>query len=118
MGSIQLIREQIDGTKFDVGIKGVLTSLIKQLEWEPLKQSAGVTWDPYPPEKLNPKDKLSQDYLWEVCGPLKQFLRFHADEGQALSKLFRPGDIVVGETGTSGQFRHPACEKAWLIGSV
>lgn len=63
----------------------MLDSLIKRLEQEPLNKSLAVTWEQYPQEPSDPKANLSQDYLWS-----------------ALAKLFRPGDVVIGETGTSG----------------
>ncbi|KAF5592828.1 pyruvate decarboxylase [Fusarium pseudocircinatum] len=43
-----------------------------------------VTWDPYPKFNFQAGDELKQDFLWG-----------------ALSSFFRPGDVIIGETGTS-----------------
>lgn len=70
MIDLQRFFTQVGGTKYDVGMKGVLASLLKQLEQKPLNKSLSVTWDPYPTERLDASAKLSQDYLWTVCLPI------------------------------------------------
>ncbi|KAF5558715.1 pyruvate decarboxylase [Fusarium phyllophilum] len=46
--------------------------------------SRHVTWNPYPKFNFQAGDELKQDFLWS-----------------ALSSFFRPGDVIIGETGTS-----------------
>lgn len=70
---------------YPVKMKYVLQALVKNLSQNPLsKPMEKVDWNPYPISSLSSSDALRQDFLWP-----------------ALSSFFRPGDIVIGETGTS-----------------
>ena len=73
----------------DVSSRQLLTQLLEKLDASKLKK-----YDPYPTlhkyQNLDPKDvpageDLAQDRLWRVLG-----------------SMIRPGDIVMGETGTPG----------------
>ncbi|KAF9774469.1 hypothetical protein IL306_007547 [Fusarium sp. DS 682] len=75
----------IGKTQYTVSMKRALQSLIDSLRSSPIsKASQQVTWDPYPKFSFQASDELKQDYLWG-----------------ALSSFFRPGDVIIGETGTS-----------------
>ncbi|KAK4502139.1 hypothetical protein PRZ48_005562 [Zasmidium cellare] len=72
-------------TKHEAGIKGVLSALNRRLgQNQSTIKAPKVDWNPYPTDQFEVKDELTQDYLWD-----------------ALRDLFRPGDVVVTETGTS-----------------
>ncbi|KAI7210258.1 pyruvate decarboxylase [Hortaea werneckii] len=81
---LQRFHTQVGGKKYNAGIKGVLKALIRELVANSVsKPPAKIDWDVYPvPARTS--NELNQDYLWS-----------------ALTKLFKTGDIVVGETGTS-----------------
>ncbi|KAF4338011.1 pyruvate decarboxylase [Fusarium beomiforme] len=75
----------IGKTQYAVSMKHILHSLVDSLRANPIsKASQQVTWDPYPKFSFQANDDLKQDYLWG-----------------ALSSFFRPGDVIIGETGTS-----------------
>ncbi|KAF2874581.1 thiamine diphosphate-binding protein [Massariosphaeria phaeospora] len=72
----------IDFQRFSVS---VLQSLNADLSQNKLIRAVQkVTWNPYPPGDFSPSEALKQDFLWPTLGD-----------------FFRPGDIVIGETGTS-----------------
>ncbi|KAI6866572.1 pyruvate decarboxylase [Hortaea werneckii] len=81
---LQRFHTQMGGKKYHAGIKGVMKALLHELKASKLSRPpANIDWDVYPvPARTS--NELNQDYLWS-----------------ALTKLFKPGDIVVGETGTS-----------------
>ncbi|KAK5756570.1 Pyruvate decarboxylase 1 [Elasticomyces elasticus] len=84
---LQRFFTKIGSKKYDVGMHGVLKSLLSKVEVDSSirAKSSKVEWDPYPlPEAAKEKKELKQDFLWS-----------------ALDKMFKPGDLVVGETGTS-----------------
>ncbi|KAI7283094.1 pyruvate decarboxylase [Hortaea werneckii] len=82
--ALQRFHTQAGGKKYNAGIKGVLKALIRELEANNASRPpTKISWDVYP-TPAQTSNELNQDYLWT-----------------ALTKLFKPGDIVVGETGTS-----------------
>ncbi|KAK5735678.1 hypothetical protein LTR17_008029 [Elasticomyces elasticus] len=84
---LQRFFTKIGSKKYDVGMHGVLKSLLSKVEVDSSirAKSSKVEWDPYPlPEAAREKKELKQDFLWS-----------------ALHKIIKPGDLVVGETGTS-----------------
>jgi len=82
----QRFHVKIGSQKYDVGMKGLLQALVQDLQESPLSRAAApkVSWNPYPLQDQKAEGKLTQDYLWT-----------------ALGSFFRPGDLVIGETGTS-----------------
>ncbi|KAF5668392.1 pyruvate decarboxylase [Fusarium heterosporum] len=82
---LQRFSVSIGKTQYNVSMKHVLRSLVESLRSNPIaKIEQRVTWDPYPKFSLQASDLLKQDFLWG-----------------ALSSFFRPGDVIIGETGTS-----------------
>ncbi|KAI7387565.1 pyruvate decarboxylase, partial [Hortaea werneckii] len=81
---LQRFHTEVGGKKYNVGIKGVLKALLHELEASNVSRPpTKIDWDAFPvPARTS--NELTQDYLWS-----------------ALTKLFKIGDIVVGETGTS-----------------
>jgi pyruvate decarboxylase len=74
----------IGGSKFHTSMNYTLAALVESLKKSPLSRSAAsVTWDPYP-SKPEANGALTQDFLWH-----------------ALGSFFQPGDLIIGETGTS-----------------
>ena len=88
-------------------MKYVLQALNKSIKDSPLARTntAKVTWDPYPlASSVEKGSSLSQDYLWGVCRlPVirLQFWTRVLTSCQALGRFIRPGDFLIGETGTS-----------------
>ncbi|RKL44334.1 putative pyruvate decarboxylase C13A11.06 [Fusarium proliferatum] len=75
----------IGKTQYPVSMKLVLQHLVDSLRSMPVSMASRcVTWDPYPKFNFQANDGLKQDFLWG-----------------ALSSFFRPGDVIIGETGTS-----------------
>ncbi|KAH4169209.1 pyruvate decarboxylase [Parastagonospora nodorum] len=76
----------IGEVKYPVTMTSTLQALVDSLKQDTLSISAAkITWDPIPRfGDRESSDDLVQDYLWH-----------------ALSSFFRPGDIIIGETGTS-----------------
>ncbi|CZR44631.1 putative PDC1-Pyruvate decarboxylase, isozyme 1 [Fusarium proliferatum ET1] len=75
----------IGKTQYPVSTKLVLQHLVDSLRSMPVSMASRcVTWDPYPKFNFQANDGLKQDFLWG-----------------ALSSFFRPGDVIIGETGTS-----------------
>ncbi|KAI1022369.1 hypothetical protein LB505_007299 [Fusarium chuoi] len=75
----------IGKTQYRVSMKSVLQHLVDSLRSKPVSMaSRQVTWGPYPKFNFQASDDLKQDSLWG-----------------ALSSFFRPGDVIIGETGTS-----------------
>ncbi|KAF4957014.1 hypothetical protein FGADI_3427 [Fusarium gaditjirri] len=75
----------IGKTRYPVSMKHVLKRLVDSLHSKPVSMaSRQVTWDPYPKFNFQASDGLKQDFLWAE-----------------LSSFFRPGDVIIGETGTS-----------------
>ncbi|KAF2263194.1 pyruvate decarboxylase [Lojkania enalia] len=71
--------------KYPVSMKFVLQGLNKDLQRSKLMKAAQkVTWNPYPTLEFSPSEHLKQDFLWPTLG-----------------SFFRPGDYIIGETGTS-----------------
>ncbi|KAL5591871.1 hypothetical protein FOVSG1_010760 [Fusarium oxysporum f. sp. vasinfectum] len=63
----------------------ILQRLVDSLRSNPVSMaSRHVTWDPYPKFNFQASDDLKQDFLWGT-----------------LSSFSRPGDVIIGETGTS-----------------
>ncbi|KIL87395.1 hypothetical protein FAVG1_09101 [Fusarium avenaceum] len=82
---LQRFTVSIGKIQYAVSMKHVLHSLVKSLRSSPVTTAAQkVTWDPYPKFNFQASDALKQDFLWG-----------------ALGSFFRPGDVVIGETGTS-----------------
>ncbi|KAF5640059.1 pyruvate decarboxylase [Fusarium tjaetaba] len=82
---LQRFTVSIGKTQYPVSMKHVLQRLVYSLRSNPVSiASRHVTWDPYPKFSFQAGDELKQDFLWG-----------------ALSSFFRPGDIIIGETGTS-----------------
>ncbi|KAK3650675.1 Pyruvate decarboxylase 1 [Elasticomyces elasticus] len=84
---LQRFFTKIGSKKYDVGMHGVLKALLSEVEADSSikAKDSKVEWDPYPlPEAAKEKKELKQDFLWSV-----------------LDKIIKPGDLVVGETGTS-----------------
>ncbi|KAK4979818.1 Pyruvate decarboxylase 1 [Elasticomyces elasticus] len=84
---LQRFFSKIGSKKYDVGMHGVLKALLSEVEADSSikAKDSKVEWDPYPlPEAAKEKKELKQDFLWSV-----------------LDKIIKPGDLVVGETGTS-----------------
>ncbi|KAF5575143.1 pyruvate decarboxylase [Fusarium subglutinans] len=82
---LQRFTVSIGKSQYPVSMKHVLQRLIDSLRSNPISiASRHVTWDPYPKFNFQPGDELKQDFLWG-----------------ALSSFFRPGDAIIGETGTS-----------------
>ncbi|KAK5119006.1 hypothetical protein LTR62_000217 [Meristemomyces frigidus] len=86
---LQRFFTKIAGRRFEVGIHAMLPALIRKVEQD--KSVVKTTdvkcaYDPYPTPSgaHDASAALTQDYLWS-----------------ALPALFRSGDIIVGETGTS-----------------
>lgn len=74
----------LNGQDVNASMKYTLAALVESLKKTPLSKTAqAVDWDPYPlkPEASGP---LTQDFLWH-----------------ALGTFFPPGDLIIGETGTS-----------------
>ncbi|KAI6833609.1 pyruvate decarboxylase [Hortaea werneckii] len=81
---LQRFHTLVGGKKYNAGIKGILKALIRELEANNASRPpTKISWDVYP-TPARTSNELNQDYLWT-----------------ALTKLFKPGDIIVGETGTS-----------------
>ncbi|KAK3679974.1 Pyruvate decarboxylase 1 [Recurvomyces mirabilis] len=86
---LQRFFTKIAGENFKVGMHSVLPALIAQVKQDSSvvkKESVKVSWDPYPAPAGQPDSSaaLTQDYLWAT-----------------LPHLFQPGDLIIGETGTS-----------------
>ncbi|KAF5643814.1 pyruvate decarboxylase [Fusarium sp. NRRL 52700] len=82
---LQRFAVSISKTQYPVSMKHVLQRLVDSLRSNPISiVSRHVTWDPYPKFNFQASDDLKQDFLWG-----------------ALSSFFRPGDVIIGETGTS-----------------
>nr|OQO17421.1 hypothetical protein B0A51_16119 [Rachicladosporium sp. CCFEE 5018] len=76
---------KIGKTQYDLKMVYVLRALIESIKEKPLARAAAkVTWKPFPENDPKPESALTQDYPWSTLG-----------------KFFRPGDFVIGETGTS-----------------
>ena len=100
---LQRFYTRIGHAKYDVGIKGVLTALLKRLEKSgPLVKTAKVPWEAYPYDRKG-EENLGQVYLWDVSISWHYLLLSTAETRQTLKVLFRPGDVIVTETGTSGE---------------
>jgi pyruvate decarboxylase len=82
----------IGGKKIELKMKYLLRALIENIKQKPLTSTFNVTWDPYPLRSLPATGNLTQDFLWN-----------------ALSKFFQPGDVIVGETGTSMALPSTSC---------
>jgi pyruvate decarboxylase len=75
----------IGKTRYQVSMKHLLQALIKSLQSSPIaKQVQKVTWDTYPKFDFQSHDSLKQGFLWGAIG-----------------SFFKPGDVIIGETGTS-----------------
>lgn len=81
---IQRLYTKIDGQETSVKMKYLLQALIESLRNKPLEKTLPVTWDPYPLRSMSASGSLAQDFLWASMG-----------------KFFLPGDVIIGETGTS-----------------
>ncbi|KAF2811336.1 DHS-like NAD/FAD-binding domain-containing protein [Mytilinidion resinicola] len=76
---------KVGEVKYNVAMKYVLGSLIKELRQKSVSKSPrNVTWNPFPVKTFSDSVELKQEFLWPSLG-----------------SFFRPGDIVIGETGTS-----------------
>jgi pyruvate decarboxylase len=81
----QRFHVQLGEVKYHVSMKSVLQALSKSIASDEISIAARkVDWNPYPTSALSASDALRQDFLWPALGP-----------------FFRPGDVVIGETGTS-----------------
>jgi pyruvate decarboxylase len=76
----------IGQAKYSVAMKYVLQALNTTLKSKPLSNATReITWNPYPSlGDFSADGELKQDFLWP-----------------ALGRFFQPGDVVIGETGTS-----------------
>jgi pyruvate decarboxylase len=100
---------KIGKQRFDVKMVHVLTALVQDLKKSPLVRASTPTvdWDPYPMNNPEPEPQLTQDYLWPVSlSPSNQSVNQALVEAflttlQTLGKFFKPGDFIIGETGTS-----------------
>ncbi|KAK3069618.1 Pyruvate decarboxylase 1 [Teratosphaeriaceae sp. CCFEE 6253] len=84
---LQRFFTKIGAQRYEAGMKGVLSAILRKVEADGSvkAKSAQVEWDPYPlPEAAKERKQLTQDFLWD-----------------ALATILKPGDLVVGETGTS-----------------
>ncbi|KAM0244500.1 hypothetical protein ACHAP5_006181 [Fusarium lateritium] len=82
---LQRFTVSIGKTQYAVSMKHVLRNLVESLRSSPFVMAEQkVTWGPYPKFNFQASDILKQDFLWG-----------------ALSSFFQPGDVVIGETGTS-----------------
>ncbi|KAL9562328.1 hypothetical protein ACKAV7_013411 [Fusarium commune] len=82
---LQRFAVSIGKAQYPVSMKHILQRLVDSLRSNPVSiASRRVTWDPYPKFNFQASDDLKQDFLWG-----------------ALSSFFRPGDVIIGETGTS-----------------
>ena len=62
--------------------------------------AADVRLDPYP-LKVAATGPLTQDFLWEVNFAAPPHAQVDLTHSQALGGFFQPGDLIIGETGTS-----------------
>ncbi|MCJ1313756.1 hypothetical protein MMC25_007436 [Agyrium rufum] len=83
---IQRFMTKIGETDYKVHNRYLLQRLIAEFKKESLKPTsqAKVTWSQYPLDSMSMPKKLTQDFLWATLGP-----------------YFKPGDLVIAETGTS-----------------
>lgn len=81
---VQRFYTKIGGRETSVKMKYLLQALITSFENEPFDKSLAVSWDPYPLRSTSDSGVLTQDFLWAT-----------------MSKFFLPGDVIIGETGTS-----------------
>jgi pyruvate decarboxylase len=82
---VQRFYTKIGGQKLLVKMKYLLQALIADLKENPLATTTlDVTWNPYPLRNLPATGDLTQDFLWARLG-----------------RFFQPGDVIIGETGTS-----------------
>ncbi|KAK6432210.1 Pyruvate decarboxylase 1 [Oleoguttula sp. CCFEE 5521] len=76
---------KVGKTQHNLKMLYVLRALVQSIKEKPLARSASkLTWEAYPENDPKPEAALTQDYLWPTLG-----------------KFFRPGDFIIGETGTS-----------------
>lgn len=82
---LQRFAVSIGKIQYPVSMKHILQRLVNSLRSNPISMaSRHITWDPYPKFNFQASDDLKQDFLWGT-----------------LSSFFRPGDVIIGETGTS-----------------
>ncbi|EWZ32627.1 hypothetical protein BFJ63_vAg4571 [Fusarium oxysporum f. sp. narcissi] len=82
---LQRFAVSIGKIQYPVSMKHILQRLVNSLRSNPISMaSRHITWDPYPKFNFQASDDLKQDFLWGK-----------------LSSFFRPGDVIIGETGTS-----------------
>ncbi|KIW04076.1 uncharacterized protein PV09_04893 [Verruconis gallopava] len=81
---VQRFHTKLSGEPVPVKMKYLLSAMIADFKATPFAKSIPVTWDPYPLRSLPATGELTQDFMWATLG-----------------KFFQPGDVIIGETGTS-----------------
>ncbi|KAL2063135.1 hypothetical protein VTL71DRAFT_6207 [Oculimacula yallundae] len=75
---------KIGDVNYNVAMKYVLGKLVEKLRQGSVPKSDSITWNPFPVQDYGSDSPLKQAFLWNSLG-----------------SFFRPGDVVIGETGTS-----------------